>query len=80
MDPDANIRTLFATARTQRQQLESSPESTSALYQENLQSAIASLETCRKLADRIALFSPNETEEDVASGDLQYLPRLSLRA
>ena len=71
MEPDTNIRTLFTTAKAQRQQLESSPESTSALYQENLQSAITSLETCRRLADRIALFSPNETEEDIASGDLQ---------
>ncbi|KAL6719400.1 Type 2A phosphatase-associated protein 42 [Lecanora helva] len=73
MDPETNIRTLFTQAKNQRQQLESSPESTSALYQENLQSAIASLETCRKIADRISLFSPNETEEDIASGDLQFL-------
>lgn len=71
MEPDSNLRTLFTTAKTQRQQLESSPDTTSALYQENLQIAIAALETCRKIADRISLFSPNETEEDVASGDLQ---------
>lgn len=71
MEPDQNIRSLFTTAKTQREQLETSPDSTSALYQENLQSAITALEACRKIADRIALFSPNETEEDIASGDLQ---------
>ncbi len=71
MEPDSNIRTLFTTAKTQRQELDSSPDPTSALYQENLQSAITALETCRKIADRISLFSPNETQEDIASGDLQ---------
>ncbi len=71
MEPEHNIRTLFASARAQRKQLEPLPDPTSALYQENLQSAIAALETCRKIADRISLFSRNETEEDISSGDLQ---------
>lgn len=71
MEPESNIRTLFTSARTQRRQLESSPNPTSTLYQENLQSAIAALEKCQKLADRISLFSQNEIEEDISSGDLQ---------
>ena len=71
MEPDLNLRTLFNTAKTQRQQHDSSPDPTSTLYQENLFSAITTLETCRKILDRISLFSPNETEEDIATGDLQ---------
>ena len=71
MEPESNLLTLFTSAKEQRQQLESAPDSTSALYQENLQSAITALETCRKITDRLSLFSPNETEEDIASGDLQ---------
>ena len=71
MDSDINIRTLFTTAKNQRKELESSPDPTSSVYQENLQAAITSLEECRKIADRISLFSPNETEDDISSGDLQ---------
>lgn len=71
MDTDTNIRTLFTSAKNQRKELESFSEPTSSVYQENLQAAITSLEECRKIADRISLFSPNETEDDISSGDLQ---------
>lgn len=71
MEPESNIRSLFSSVKDERRQLESSPDPTSAFYQENLQSAIASLETCQRIADRISLFSPNETEEDISTGDLQ---------
>ena len=73
MEPETSIRGLFASAQAERKRLEGSPDSTASSYQENLQAAIASLEECRALANRIALFSPNETEDDVASTDLQYL-------
>jgi len=65
------MRALFTLAKNQRKQLEISSDSTSALYQENLQAAIVTLEECRRIADRISLFSPNETEDDISSGDLQ---------
>lgn len=71
MDTELNIRTLLTSAKNQRKELETSPEPTSSIYQENLQAAITSLEECRKIADRISLFSPNETEDDISSGDLQ---------
>ena len=71
MDSDIDIRTLFTSAKTQRTELEASADPTSSTYQENLQAAIASLEECRKIADHISLFSPNETEDDISSGDLQ---------
>ena len=71
MEHQSSIRTLFASARSQRKQLEQSSDPTTTIYQENLQVAIATLEECRNTADRLSLFSPNETEEDIASGDLQ---------
>ena len=71
MDTEVNIRTLFTSAKNQRKELESSPEPTSSVYQENLQAAISNLEQCRILADRVSLFSPNETEDDISSGDIQ---------
>ena len=71
MEYQSSIRTLFSSARNQRKELEQFSDPTSTIYQENLQAAIATLEECRVIADRITLFSPNETEEDISSGDLQ---------
>lgn len=68
---DQNIKSLFNSAESQRQDIESSWDSNTATYQQNLTSAIASYEDCLKLADRLSLFSHNETLEDIASGDLQ---------
>lgn len=42
-----------------------------ALYLETVRTAIANLEECSRLADSLSLFSPNETEDDIASGDLE---------
>ena len=71
-EADVNIRTLFARAKHLRTQLETL-QSTTQAYQESLQNAISTLEECRKLAEKVSLFSPNETEEDIPSRDLQYL-------
>ena len=71
MELESSIRGYFASSQAQRKSLENSPDTTTAQYQENLRAAIASLEECRSLADRIALFSPNETEDDIATLDLQ---------
>lgn len=72
MEPETSIRSCFASAQAHRKSLENSPDTTTTQYQENLQAAIASLRECRNLADRISLFSPNETEDDIATLDLQY--------
>lgn len=68
-----NLRTVYASAEEQRQSLEKSPETSSAEYQENLQAAIASFEECQRLVDQVALFSPNESVEDISSRDLQWV-------
>lgn len=70
---DQNLRSLFSGAERIRKELESSYDANSTAYQQNLAAAIASYEDCLKLADRTSLFSPNETLEDIASGDLQYV-------
>lgn len=69
---EQNIRTLYSSAELQRKIIESSYDSNTDTYQQNLAAAIATYEDCLKLADRISLFSPNESLEDLASGDLQY--------
>lgn len=70
---EENLKSLFSNAERQRQELESSYNSSSDTYQEDLISAISTYEDCLKLADRISLFSPNETLEDLASADIQYV-------
>lgn len=71
MEFQSNIRTLFATSKAQRKAVELSLESNSPLYQETLQASIATLDECRRLSDRLSLFSPNETEDDISSSDLE---------
>ncbi len=69
---DQSIRALFRSAESKCDALETSRDSSSSTYRENLAAAIATFEECRLLADRLSLFSPNETLEDIATGDLQY--------
>ncbi|KAI9862091.1 MAG: hypothetical protein M1813_004866 [Trichoglossum hirsutum] len=68
-----NLRTLFASAEAQRKQLESAIETSSSAYQKSLGVVIATYDECRRFADDVSLFSPNETIDDVPSGDLQYM-------
>lgn len=70
---EQSIRSLFTSAERQRQEIESSWDSNTAAYQQNVAAAIATYDDCLKLADRLSLFSPNETLEDVSSIDLQYI-------
>lgn len=70
---DQSLKGLFSSAERKRKDVESSSDSNTATYQQNLAAAISTYEDCLKLADRLSLFSPNETLEDLTSGDLQYL-------
>jgi hypothetical protein len=69
---EQSIKSLFSSAEHQRKDIESSWDTDTAIYQQNLAAAIATYDDCLKLADRLSLFSPNETLEDITSGDLQY--------
>jgi hypothetical protein len=69
-----SLRALFADAEVLRQNSETSGLSPiSPEFQENLTSAIATYEECLQVASQVSLFSPNESLEDINSGDLQYL-------
>ncbi|RFU23816.1 hypothetical protein B7463_g12522, partial [Scytalidium lignicola] len=75
---EQSIKSLFSSAERQRQSIESSWDTNTAEYQQNLVAAIRIYEQCLELAGRLSLFSPNETIEDISSGDLQ-LAELLLR-
>ena len=70
---DQNLKSLFNSAELLRSNIETSWETNAETYQQNIASAVAKYEDCRVLADRLSLFSPNETLEDITSGDLQYV-------
>jgi hypothetical protein len=76
-DEPKSIRGLFLDAERKRDRLEKSWDSNSAAYQENLSAAIATYEECLRAADQVSLFSPNETLDDISSGDLQCVIRTS---
>ena len=66
-----SIKSLFNSAENKRHGVETALDNTSSTFKENVAAAIESYEECRMLADRLSLFSPNETLEDISSGDLQ---------
>jgi immunoglobulin-binding protein 1 len=63
----------FRDAESKRKALDSEVDSNSATYQSLLEGALKSYTEFQDLAERSSLFSPNETLEDIASGDIQYL-------
>ena len=69
---ETSLRSLFASAQAKRKDLESYPDTTTSLHQEKLLAAIETFEECREVASRLSLFSTNESEDDILSGDLQY--------
>jgi TAP42-like family len=68
-----SLQAAFADAEAKRAYLENSYSTSTPAFQDNLSAAIATYDECLRIADRVALFSPNETLEDITSGDLQYL-------
>ena len=72
-DSTPNLRTLFDSAQRQQGILGSHSETNSGRFQEQLEVVIDLYESSEKVADRLALFSHNESLDDVSSRDLPYL-------
>jgi immunoglobulin-binding protein 1 len=74
MDSDSrSLHAVFAEAEAKRTQLDGFSSSSSPDYQAILSSALSIYSECLQIADRVSLFSPNESLEDIASNELQYL-------
>jgi immunoglobulin-binding protein 1 len=71
---EQSIKSLFNSAEKQRKAIEESWDTNTATFQQNIAATIETYSKCLRLAERLSLFSPNETLEDITSGDLQYLP------
>ncbi|ESZ93842.1 hypothetical protein SBOR_5783 [Sclerotinia borealis F-4128] len=70
---DNSLKTIFNSAERQRLAIESSWDTNTEQHQEDVANVIRAYQECRQLADRLALFSPNETLEDINSSDIQYV-------
>lgn len=67
-----NLRAVYNTGESKRRELEGGAyDSRDAAYQEKVAAAIDAYEQCLQIADRISLFSPNESLDDITSSDLQ---------
>lgn len=62
-----DLKSRFAAAESLRKEAQADPTESKArkAYDEYLE--------CKAMVDRLALFSPNETLEDIGTGDLQYV-------
>jgi len=70
-----SLRAIFVSAESKRKELDASWDTNAASYQDKLQAAIAQYQQCLQLTDRVAMFSSNESLEDVSTGDIQYVIR-----
>ena len=67
------LRSLFDEAEQKRLRLEGAYESTTPSYRDDVATTTRAYESCVELVQRLALFSPNESLDDVSTSDLPYL-------
>jgi hypothetical protein len=72
-DEPQTLKASFADAEAKRKSLDTIFDSGSDSYQEYVASAIAKYQECIRIAAEVSLFSSNETLEDIASSDLQFV-------
>ena len=73
MDDPKTLKSVFAQAEERRLALEGAVEVTEPNYREVLSTAIEDYTECLELLSQLRIFSPNETVEDLSTGDLPYL-------
>ncbi|KAJ5587324.1 uncharacterized protein N7459_003089 [Penicillium hispanicum] len=73
MDQSPNLQSLFLSARQSKSALELRGDTNTAAYRDDVNSTIAKFQECQRQVNLLSLFSPNESLDDVSSGDLQYM-------
>lgn len=71
MEQPQSLRSLFATAKAEKSELETRPDTNTDRYRSDVSATIAKFEECQRLVDVLSLFSSNEPLEDISTGDLQ---------
>jgi immunoglobulin-binding protein 1 len=73
MEEPQNLRSLFASAKEQKDKLGSRGDTNTETYRDEVNAAIAKFQECQRQVSILSLFSSNELLEDVSTGDLQYV-------
>lgn len=68
-----SLKALFADAEAKRLALESTYETNTAAYRDDVSSTVRLYNSCLEQISRLSLFSPNESLEDISTSDLPYL-------
>lgn len=74
-DDSQSLRSLYDDAQRLRSSLDQTSGSSSIPFQDTLSQALALYEQCLKVSQQVSLFSPNESLEDVSTGDLPSVAR-----
>ena len=72
-EEEQSLSSVYSDAERKRNTIENSVDTNSEAFQENLRAATRLYAECLRIANRIPLFSANETLEDISSADLKYL-------
>ncbi|KAK7403124.1 Type 2A phosphatase-associated protein 42 [Neonectria punicea] len=72
-DEPQSLKSLFQAAEDKRRALETGLQATSPAYHVELDSALSLYARAREQLARLAIFSPNEGAEDIATTDLPYM-------
>ena len=73
MEEPQNLRSLFASAKEQKDNLGLRSDTNTETYRDKVNAAIAKFQECQRQVSILSLFSSNELLEDVSTGDLQYI-------
>jgi immunoglobulin-binding protein 1 len=73
-----NLRSLFRSTLAKEEELQRLGTSADN-YHENVKAVISSYRECQRLLERLALFSPNETRDDLATSAIQLVASSLLR-
>jgi immunoglobulin-binding protein 1 len=64
------LRSIFLSAKAKEAALQQ-VDGLSTTNEENLQTTISMFEDCRRLIEMLAIFSPNETSEDIGTHTIE---------
>ncbi|KAF4555625.1 TAP42-like protein [Elsinoe fawcettii] len=69
---NASLGSLFQSAEGKRHKLSQLPSSNAEGYQDVLNAALSEYQNALQTADKVSIFSPNETLDDVSTNDIRY--------
>ncbi|KAJ5312458.1 hypothetical protein PENANT_c027G07875 [Penicillium antarcticum] len=73
MEEPQSLRSLFASAKEQKDKLGSRGDTNTEAYRDDVNATIAKFQECQRQISMLSLFSSNESLEDVSTNDIQYM-------